>query len=104
MPSTDVPDRCLGASVDEDFCDVVCADDELLRAEFESIIAAQWPHPPENPTGRGTVSGHPDSSADHPMTVLRGSAPRPRRPGIGGRTRQRSPPPRRPTIPDRKGR
>ena len=28
---------------DEAFVDLVCADDDLVRAEFEAIIAASWP-------------------------------------------------------------
>jgi hypothetical protein len=33
-------------TTDEQFLDLVCADDELLRAEFDAIIAAEWPTPP----------------------------------------------------------
>jgi len=28
------------------FLDLVCGDEELLRAEFEDIVAAEWPAPP----------------------------------------------------------
>lgn len=29
-----------------DFVDLLCADEELLRSEFEEIIAASWDEPP----------------------------------------------------------
>jgi len=31
------------------FVDLVCADDELMRAEFDALIAASWPSPPAVP-------------------------------------------------------
>ena len=31
------------------FVDLVCADDELMRAEFDALIAASWPTPPPVP-------------------------------------------------------
>jgi hypothetical protein len=34
---------------DEAFVDLVCADDDLVRAEFEAIIAASWPALPVDP-------------------------------------------------------
>jgi hypothetical protein len=30
----------------EEFLVIVCADPELLRAEFDAIVAAEWPSPP----------------------------------------------------------
>lgn len=79
--------RLRGAEVDEEFMALVCADEELLAAEFEAIIAAGWSPPravpPEGDTGRPVVARPRD-------VVCRGRRPsvRPRRlPG-----RQRSPP------------
>ena len=50
------------------FVDLVCSDDEWVRAEFEAIVAASWsPLPPRQPTWFGTV--HPGGSrpaAFHP--------------------------------------
>ena len=76
---------------DEAFLDLVCADDDLLRAEFEAIIAASWPalpvdHEPvpspmpQDPEGRG-AAGRAELGAagrDHGSEALR--------------SRQRSPP------------
>ena len=37
----------LGArTVDEQLLEMICNDQELLAAEFEAIIAAEWPAPP----------------------------------------------------------
>ena len=76
---------------DEAFVDLVCADDDLVRAEFEAIIAASWPalpvdHEPvpapmpRDPERRG-VAGRAERGAagrDHSSEALR--------------SRQRSPP------------
>jgi hypothetical protein len=32
-------------AMDEQFCELLCADEDLLRAEFDAIIAAEWPSP-----------------------------------------------------------
>jgi hypothetical protein len=74
----------------DEFLAIVCADEELLRAEFEAIIGACWdepppsrPVPPVPPAGRGR-----HSMAYRPPL-------RPRRPqhnGVRGWVRQRSPP------------
>ena len=36
-----------GTSDLDAFLDLLCADEELLRAEFEAIVAAEWPRPPD---------------------------------------------------------
>lgn len=33
-------------STEEQFIGLLCADEEMLRAEFDAIIAAEWPEPP----------------------------------------------------------
>ena len=78
-------------SVEEQFLDLLLADDDLIQAEFDAIIAAEWPGPPrtcpadasaaaQTPAGdvvteprrpRGLV---PDG--DHPWTGRRGNAHR----------------------------
>jgi hypothetical protein len=74
------------------FLDLLCADEELLRAEFEDIVAAEWPRPPSRRTvvheqhgGNGGPArtradlGTIDPAADHDV-------------GPDGSGRQRSPP------------
>jgi len=38
-----------GTACGQAFVDLVCADDELMRAEFDALIAASWPTPPAVP-------------------------------------------------------
>jgi hypothetical protein len=82
-------------TADEQFLKLLDGDEELLRAEFDAIIAAEWPStPPESPgdehvdepAGRTAQSGAHADRAQLPN--------RPRHPGIGGWARQRSPPAR----------
>lgn len=35
--------------IGEEFLDLVCADEDLLRAEFDAIISATWSPPPARP-------------------------------------------------------
>lgn len=79
---------------DEQFLDLICSDDEFVQAEFEAIIAAEWPSPPpdrprrDTPRGRPPVRGHqyPEPGAQDGLPL------RPRNPGVGTWFRQRSPP------------
>ena len=82
-------------TLEEQFIDLVCSDEALLRAEFEDIITAEWPAPPSTrpPSGRRTHRAEPPRS-DAAWTESGGPrlAHRPRHPGIGGWAHQRSPP------------
>jgi hypothetical protein len=74
------------------FLDLLCGDVELLRAEFDDIVAAEWPRPPSRRAvvhdqhggnggpaqGTGCLRGT-EPSADHDISV-------------DGPCRQRSPP------------
>jgi len=44
-------------TVDPLLVDLICADGELLHAEFDAIIAAEWPDPPA-PVNRGQPERH----------------------------------------------
>jgi hypothetical protein len=72
-----------------DFIALVCADDELLRAEFEEIVAAGWGPPPRPVPGRGGDRG-PDPAGPRPEP--RRPAPARSEPGPEEWARQRSPP------------
>jgi hypothetical protein len=109
MTATPAQHASVRASIAE-FLDLICADKELLRAEFDAIIAAGWPAEP--PTVRGT-----GCRRDRPPFGSRGAVafddwlPRPQRdsPEVRARSRQRSPPtaraakpcagPRAPSVP-----
>jgi hypothetical protein len=79
--------------LDAEFFALVCSDEELLRAEFEAIVAAAWSSPPppdptpgrraEPPPGRAVPSPPPASGPVRPNLV----------PGVrDGGDRTRSPP------------
>ncbi|WP_157693020.1 hypothetical protein [Pedococcus dokdonensis] len=80
-------------TVEEEFLDLVCADDEFVRAEFDALVAEVWssrPPPADpSPAARGAGPEQQGGPAPSPTRLL---GPRPRRPGAGGWRRQRSPP------------
>jgi hypothetical protein len=54
VPPTLHPDGFKATrSTDEQFLDLLLADEDLLRAEFDAIIAAEWPGQPPGRPGRG---------------------------------------------------
>lgn len=79
---------------DEQFLELICADEDLLRAEFDAIIAAEWPSPPPAQPARGARAEHrPHRDRLRRAASATALPSRPRHPGAGGWTRQRSPPP-----------
>ena len=90
----------LTETLEEQFLELVCADPDLLQAEFEAIVSAEWPAPSpqapprlpplRRPAGRPPVP----RGGDWRGAGLERLASRPRDPGIGGWGRQRSPPER----------
>lgn len=85
----------------EEFMDLVCADEDLLRAEFEAIVAAEFPPAPARPRLPSRPAHHPERhrapSVAGPGTGPGGAGC----PGTGEWTRQRSPPGR--ALPGRVG-
>ena len=54
---------------DEEFTDLVSADDDLVRAEFDALIADTWnttPPPPPAPADPGPAGGPPPASPRTP--------------------------------------
>jgi hypothetical protein len=93
MPTTLAISDPATWTVDEQFLDLICNDQDLLAAEFDAIIAAEWPGPPANPPGHGATSRHLINGAGRRVTArVRGAVSQPPHPGIGGWARQRSPP------------
>jgi hypothetical protein len=71
------------------FLAIVCADTELLRAEFEAIINAGWNQPTQ-----AIRPVRPPTRPDRPRTSRQPSRPRrPDRPNGQAWIRQRAPPP-----------
>lgn len=87
----DLATRQAGA----EFADIVCADPDLLRQEFDALIAASYAHPPASrpPAPPGTAPRHsrpqPPAGPGSSRRLASRAAPRPGR----GYSRQRSPPP-----------
>jgi len=87
-------------TVDEQFFDLICSDADLVAAEFEAIVAAEWPEPPTRRPGRGTAGGHRGAGgARRPADAVRDLGPPACEPQIDRWARERSPP-RRQTPPD----
>jgi hypothetical protein len=78
---------------EEEFLELLCADDDFVRAEFEAIIAAEWPDPPAEEPGRTPAAWPPAPARGRGVPVRgRGSPAWPRRPCIPAAAKQRSPP------------
>ena len=79
---------------DRAFLELICADDDLLRAEFDAIVAASWVGPPDRP--RPVPTPRPPAPAAPMGQWLRAKVPTtppvPTGPGDGQRRRERSPP------------
>jgi hypothetical protein len=80
-------------STDDQFLELLCADEDLIRAEFDAIVAAAWPGtPPELPGDKppaGDSGGCPAASA---RTAEPRLPSRRQHASTSRRRRQRSPP------------
>ena len=104
MPTTP-PTSETAWTVEERFLDLIYGDTDLLAAEFDAIIAAEWPEPPADRPGRSAAGRHPGNGPSRRAAdPVVGPVSRPRHPGIGGWARQRSPPVRHPTHDRQEGR
>jgi hypothetical protein len=81
--------------LDEQFLELMCADEELLQAEFDAIIAEEWPDS-SPPTDLPAESSGDSSRPSGPRLTRAGPTTprRPHHPGTDGWSRQRSPPTR----------
>jgi hypothetical protein len=104
MPTT-IPARRREAkpTSDDEFLALVCSDEELLRAEFDAIIAAGWSSPPpDEPNRDGAAKRRPGSAGRRaPSGPSRPPKQRRHPTGTDGWARQRSPPPIRAQTEDR---
>jgi len=79
-------------TTDEQFLQLLLADEELLRAEFDALIAAEWSGSPPRRTGRCARAGRRPIQPRRPRWRAAGWTDGPRHPGTSGWARQRSPP------------
>jgi len=94
VPPTLHPDGFQATrSTDEQFLDLLLGDEDLLRAEFDAIIAAEWPGQPPDRPGRGARAERRPGGTRRRRPRAAGFAGWPRPLRIGGWPRQRSPPP-----------
>jgi hypothetical protein len=104
MPTTPGTGDRIGRGADEQFLDLVCSDMDFLRAEFNAIIAANWPGPAARSPSRGGGAGRPNTGPRRePVARIAAPMARPRHRAAGGWTRQRSPPARDNTPTGRQG-
>lgn len=80
------------STVDEEFLDLILADDDLLQAEFDAIVAASWSdldRPPPRPKSPPPPAGPPGRAL-----AMRGWVQNPHRrwPDLRSQARERSPP------------
>jgi hypothetical protein len=94
MPAIPVRDREAAATSDAEFFALVCSDEDLLRAEFDAIIADEWPDPPPPERGRGDTVERPTRAVRRrrPIGSRAQRTDRARHPGFDEWVRQRSPP------------
>ena len=92
-----------GSGTVEEFLELLLADGELLRAEFDAIIAAEWPGPPPSQPHR-RVCGRPAHRPWRRHQLPPTRVPRPERGAHEGAARQRSPPAAEKTETNLKGR
>jgi hypothetical protein len=77
--------------IEEQFLELVLADEELLRAEFDAIIAAAWSGPPPSRPPR-RIAGKPASTGDRGPRIARTGRAGPGRQPLTVAARQRAPP------------
>lgn len=65
-PRVPNPEQLTDSAMDEAFLALMCSDEELLRAEFNAIVAAR-PFDPQR-TRSGYRTSRPTSGRNHPPT------------------------------------
>jgi hypothetical protein len=79
--------------VEDQFLELVLADERLLRAEFDAIVTQEWPSlPPPRAPKKGWPAPQPRPRQPVVPPVRRVRLRPPRHPRPGGRRHQRSPP------------
>jgi hypothetical protein len=51
---------------DEEFTDLITSDQELLRTEFDDLIASSWPQPPSPPAPAAPPGTNPEEESATP--------------------------------------
>lgn len=77
-------------AIDDTFITLVCQDEDLLRSEFDALIAASWQEPPSPPPAAPQPADRPPGWPAAPPGEPRSLTGR--RPAGTGVRNQRSPP------------
>jgi hypothetical protein len=88
-------DACADEVTRQELVDLLCADEEWLRAEFDALVAASWGRGRPEPPSRGASPGaHRDGEFDRCSHMLLATAPAgpDPRPAARWTGRSRSPP------------
>jgi hypothetical protein len=93
VTSTTVAAPARRCDLHEEFLSLVYADDEIVREEFDALIADVWGggHQLASASGAANAQSRPPSHVD-PLLVARTRTALPADPVILGYSRQRSPP------------
>lgn len=87
------PGARIDRRVDEQFIDLICADDELMQAEFDEIVAAEWAVPPPvDSTCAATADGRATGGDHRPRAPRSRTETREPFPTSSGLVFARSPP------------
>ena len=90
MPQISQSGVDAAGSIEQQLLDLLLADEELLRAEFDAILAEVWPAQPPNLPHRR--AGEPDPGGKQHHRDTASTAPDVRARPQGASARQRSPP------------
>jgi hypothetical protein len=82
----------IARTVDDQFIALICSDEQLLRAEFEAIVAGQWPSPPAGIPARGSVGHREPGVHTRPAGCCEGRPMASRHPDVDRWVRERPPP------------
>jgi hypothetical protein len=93
MPTPPGSGDTIARTVDEQFLDLICSNEELLQTEFDAIIAAEWLEPPVSLPRRGAAGRKPERGRSDRWRSAARLGPKQTHP-LGGEAwrRQRSPP------------
>jgi hypothetical protein len=89
----EVTAAAAGTAVRDAFVDLICQDDDLVRAEFDALVAASWHTPPGPPPPAPPRRPPPGAAPPATPVVDGGRLPAGRAPARRHGRRQRSPPP-----------
>ena len=68
MPTVSTRHHDSSLAAEEEFLAIVCSDEDLVRAEFDAIIAAEWPSLPPDTPDDDAVERSPGTAGRQPRS------------------------------------